>query len=1077
MTRPRYAIIVFLLIYSVTLIVFAHDDNFDSYCGKNFSSAQNNCPLRCASGTDKECIDILGEGYKCFNSTGCSERIKNRELNDGNVGEGVCASTLKGAVMGCGYEDACSGDLDCGGAELCYSDICGYRLMELHSEFLFTMIRIERPMDQAAERTFIKALTLVLEQIMNAFNIVLDSVTVMDSRQTGTILYTNVKLLGLHRPQMMAINLGQLVIDAFNSGAQQEFTNALGNNYFSGVIGVFLSLKKNESRPAPPPTPAPTVSIKVETLPPNIVPSTVVEPSPLPPPTLSWSISTQPPTVSPTEPPTEPGAPTIGPFFLAVLIQNTPYQTRYMEDRDFDKFAEAFKSTVDAQLEDSMTVVRGVTLGYHQLISLGNRVTATEINFEYMVSTNLTESDVGKKVSRAVGRNRLDMIASLRGERDSFPYFLEVKEIQAQNIASIGVPGSTTTLPKNIPERPITQPPTYLPTISPSIPKVEEVEEVEVEVEKEEEDAGISVADLLASDAEKVQAAKDEAMAKANATQFNLNETEAAEVIKETVAVAEPTEKDEPGGLEVIVYAGTGAGVMFCFMAAGLSLIYIKKRRRRTGKRKREVDEDAVTGDSKSKKSAPKRELWTKLKRGSATTDVESDEIPNTTSGALPDTSHDNSERNASVPDIETGVKTITPNIPDTPEENVGSSLTSLESSEISFEAVSNSPGIPMGGDDFQLETVQPKLRIKRIKEDESSDSDSSSSDDDSSSDSSSDESEEMKARIIRQKRQLEAMGSEFAEENTKQKVKKDRPFKPSSKSSRKLIDESKNSGSGKSRRNLNDEGKLYSGQSRRNLDDKRKSRRNLNDEGKLYSGQSRRNLDDKRKSRRNLNDEGKLSSGRSTRNLGDKRKSRRNLNDEGKLSSGQSTRNLGDERKLPSGKSRRRLTADETSARPIVDRPPKSFRKSTGMSGTPSVESGSSHSSRRRDSGSSHSSRRGGAGDSKRDGKLSSEKSRRINDQDRDEIRRERIEKRRERRSKNSFPEESNALQSSDRSGRSKLEDSDRPEALSRSVGSAAWSMASDRNKGGERRRSRKNSPKSPKRDLQRSKSRRDVN
>ncbi|KAK1740084.1 hypothetical protein QTG54_009034 [Skeletonema marinoi] len=484
-------------------------------------------------------------------------------------------------------------------------------------------------------------------------------------------------------------------------------------------------------------------------------------------------------------------------------------------------------------------------------------------------------------------------------------------------------------------------------------------------------------------------------MAKANATQFNLNETEAAEVIKETVAVAEPTEKDEPGGLEVIVYAGTGAGVMFCFMAAGLSLIYIKKRRRRTGKRKREVDEDAVTGDSKSKKSAPKRELWTKLKRGSATTDVESDEIPNTTSGALPDTSHDNSERNASVPDIETGVKTITPNIPDTPEENVGSSLTSLESSEISFEAV----------------------------------------------------------------------------------IKKDRPFKPSSKSSRKLIDESKNSGSGKSRRNLNDEGKLYSGQSRRNLDDKRKSRRNLNDEGKLSSGRSTRNLGDKRKSRRNLNDERKLSSGRSTRNLGDKRKSRRNLNDEGKLSSGQSTRNLGDERKLPSGKSRRRLTADETSARPIVDRPPKSFRKSTGMSGTPSVESGSSHSSRRRDSGSSHSSRRGGAGDSKRDGKLSSEKSRRINDQDRDEIRRERIEKRRERRSKNSFPEESNALQSSDRSGRSKLEDSDRPEALSRSVGSAAWSMASDRNKGGERRRSRKNSPKSPKRDLQRSKSRRDVN
>ena len=137
MTRPKYAVIAFLLLVSATFGVVALNDNFDdSYCGKTFSFAQNNCPLRCASGADQECVDILGEEYKCFNSTGCSERITNRGLilhpnSRRTAGEGVCASTLKGAMVGCGYRMACSGDLDCGVAELCYSDICGFPLMIL----------------------------------------------------------------------------------------------------------------------------------------------------------------------------------------------------------------------------------------------------------------------------------------------------------------------------------------------------------------------------------------------------------------------------------------------------------------------------------------------------------------------------------------------------------------------------------------------------------------------------------------------------------------------------------------------------------------------------------------------------------------------------------------------------------------------------------------------------------------------------------------------------------------------------------------------------------------------------------
>ena len=401
------------------------------------------------------------------------------------------------------------------------------------------MIRVDKNMGEGATRTFKKALLLVIEPILEASNIALDSVTVLDSQHTGTVLYVTVKISGLYRPSVEQ-NLGEIIINAFNTGAQTAFRAALGNNFFGGVIGVFLSLKSNESIPAPTPTPPPTVSIKIETLPPNIiVPSTPVEPPQTPTTTISDSVTN--PTVSNQSPGEKDPSDqqTIDNLYLAVLIQNSPYQTYYMNDEEFDLFAEVFMLTIEKQMEDSMTYVTDYTLGYHQLISLGNGVTATEINFGYTISTNLTSTDVGKQVARVVGRTRAEIISSLRENADEYPYFLEAKEIQAQNIASISEPTSTATLPENIPEKPVTQSPTPFPSLSPTAAITEE-EEPEVI----EEDDGILVGDLLESDAAKAQAAKDAAKANATTASFS-NETNVVELVD--AVETDTLEEDEPG--------------------------------------------------------------------------------------------------------------------------------------------------------------------------------------------------------------------------------------------------------------------------------------------------------------------------------------------------------------------------------------------------------------------------------------------------------------------------------------------------------------------------------------------------
>jgi hypothetical protein len=412
------------------------------------------------------------------------------------------------------------------------------------------MIGIETPSDEAAESTFAQTLSAVVKSILEDSKIALNSVTTIgDSQHMGTILDLNVKFSGLYRPPVEQ-NLGGIIIEGFNSETQDAFVSALSNqgDYFSGVSGVLLTLKEDESRPASLPTSAPTRTggILIETLPSNIPPSASVASPPTADASASQAptLSTHPPTISPPRAAQSSNETlSLGPFYLAVLIHNTPYQTLYMEEADFDKFAEALVATVNEQMGDSMTVVKEVTLGYQQLISLGNGLgTATEVNLAYEVSTSLSASEVREGIARAVGRNRKEILSLLQSDTETFPYFLEIDEIQAQNIASIGDPTSTASLPDVIPEKPIiTQPPSPSPT---------EVKEVEPEADQVEEDSGAQeegtgplVADILESDAAKAKAESDAAKAKAESDAANANKNETG-----LVQVKEVADPNEPGG-------------------------------------------------------------------------------------------------------------------------------------------------------------------------------------------------------------------------------------------------------------------------------------------------------------------------------------------------------------------------------------------------------------------------------------------------------------------------------------------------------------------------------------------------
>lgn len=369
------------------------------------------------------------------------------------------------------------------------------------SEFLITIIGIETIMDEVATATFSEAMTTVLSPILEELNIALDSVTVTDQQNLGTILDVNVRFSGFYRPPTEQ-SLGGVIIDAFDTDTQNALISTLNNQggeYFSGVQegGVILALMEDNSKPASLPTLAPSGSIQIETLPSDTPPQTSssVEEEPISTP----QSPTQSPTTSP--PPTIAPRELQGPFYLAVLIQNTPYQSKYMDEADFTKFAQVLTSVLNEKLGDALTI-EDVTLGYQQLIQVGSG-TATEVNLSYEVASNLASSQIESMVSRAVGRNRKEIISLLQNDQDFYPYFLEIGEIQAQSITQFGDPTSTATLPDNIPVKP-----TPSPTPLPLAPE-EVVDEPEADQNQGEEDSnevaepewtGPTAAELLAED-------------------------------------------------------------------------------------------------------------------------------------------------------------------------------------------------------------------------------------------------------------------------------------------------------------------------------------------------------------------------------------------------------------------------------------------------------------------------------------------------------------------------------------------------------------------------------------------------
>ena len=175
------------------------DGSLDYYCGTDWADAFETCPKHCPSGEDQECIDELGEEYKCWYFTGCHDKIMNGEF-DGNgdsggssgggdnqelINNNFCGTSWIQAMLSC--NEPCPLGTECTDPEeRCFAATnCDKPLMEIISDLLITLAGPDSTMDGTEGGVFEGTMLDILREVAEAEGIALDGVGLMEQSVLG----------------------------------------------------------------------------------------------------------------------------------------------------------------------------------------------------------------------------------------------------------------------------------------------------------------------------------------------------------------------------------------------------------------------------------------------------------------------------------------------------------------------------------------------------------------------------------------------------------------------------------------------------------------------------------------------------------------------------------------------------------------------------------------------------------------------------------------------------------------------------------------------------------------------------
>lgn len=162
-------------------VVNAQSDS--NFCGLSWDDATNTCSKCCPSGSDDECIDELGAGYKCQTYTGCRDRIDRGEIadpcsngdndnSDNNLfddsddlpvfSDSYCATSWIQAMQTC--STPCPRSDECTeSGHVCFAATgCNRPLEKLTSDMLVTLLGADSAMDDADGDIFLETMYAAL---------------------------------------------------------------------------------------------------------------------------------------------------------------------------------------------------------------------------------------------------------------------------------------------------------------------------------------------------------------------------------------------------------------------------------------------------------------------------------------------------------------------------------------------------------------------------------------------------------------------------------------------------------------------------------------------------------------------------------------------------------------------------------------------------------------------------------------------------------------------------------------------------------------------------------------------------